>query len=46
MADKDGWSGIPGLFVAGRARNVTGVYMGSWDTCKTTTTVHLENSAQ
>lgn len=28
VADKDGWSGVPGLFVAGRARSVTpGVYM-------------------
>ena len=42
VADKDGWSGVPGLFVAGRARSVTpGVYMGGWDTCKTTTTGYI-----
>lgn len=42
VADKKGATGIPGLFVAGRARSITpGVYMGGWDTCKTTTTGYL-----
>ena len=46
VADKDGWSGIPGLFVAGRARSVTpGVYMGGWDTCKTTTTGYIAGNS-
>lgn len=39
VADASGSTGIPGLFVAGRARSVTpGVYMGGWDTCLVTTT--------
>ncbi len=39
VADKNGMSEVDGLFVAGRARSITpGVYMGGWDTCKTTTT--------
>ncbi len=38
-ADKRGFTGIPGLYVAGRARSVTpGVYMGGWDSCLTSTT--------
>lgn len=38
-ADKTGFTGVPGLYVAGRARSVTpGVYMGGWDTCLTSTT--------
>lgn len=38
-ADKNGFTGIPGLYVAGRARSVTpGVYMGGWDSCLTATT--------
>lgn len=38
-ADKSGFTGVPGLYVAGRARSVTpGVYMGGWDTCLTSTT--------
>lgn len=42
VADKNGATGIPGLFVAGRARSITpGVYMGGWDTCKTTTTGYI-----
>ena len=46
VADKDGWSGVPGLFVAGRARSVTpGVYMGGWDTCKTTTTGYIAGNS-
>lgn len=38
-ADLNGWTGVPGLYVAGRAlaANV-GVYMGGWDTCITSTT--------
>ena len=46
VADKDGWSGIPGLFVAGRARSVTpGVYMGGWATCITATTGYSAGEA-
>ena len=46
VADKDGWSGIPGLFVAGRARSVTpGVYMGGWDTSKPTTTGYIAGNS-
>lgn len=42
VADRRGATGVPGLFVAGRARSITpGVYMGGWDTCKTTTTGYL-----
>ena len=38
-ADKNGYTGVPGLYVAGRARSVTpGVYMGGWDSCLTATT--------
>ena len=38
-ADKKGFTGVPGLYVAGRARSVTpGVYMGGWDSCLTATT--------
>ena len=38
-ADKQGFTGVPGLYVAGRARSVTpGVYMGGWDSCLTATT--------
>ena len=38
-ADKHGYTGVPGLYVAGRARSVTpGVYMGGWDSCLTSTT--------
>lgn len=46
VADRRGWTGVPGLFVAGRARSVTpGVYMGGWDTCKTTTTGYLAGNS-
>lgn len=46
VADRNGATGVPGLFVAGRARSVTpGVYMGGWDTCKTTTTGYLAGKA-
>ena len=46
VADKDGWSGVPGLFVAGRARSVTpGVYMGGWATCITATTGYSAGEA-
>lgn len=46
VADKDGWTGVPGLYVAGRARSVTpGVYMGGWDTCKTTTTGYIAGNS-
>lgn len=35
-------TGIPGLYVAGRALSVhTGVYMGGWDTCITSTTGYI-----
>lgn len=45
-ADKYGRSNVPGLFVAGRARSVTpGVYMGGWDTCKTTTTGYIAGNS-
>lgn len=38
-ADADGATGVPGLYVAGRARSVApGVYMGGWDSCLTSTT--------
>lgn len=38
-ADRNGFTGVPGLYVAGRARSVTpGVYMGGWDSCLTATT--------
>lgn len=37
-----GWTGVPGLYVAGRALSVnTGVYMGGWDTCITSTTGYI-----
>mgnify|MGYP002550560606 CR=1 FL=1 len=46
VTDKDGWSGVPGLFVAGRARSVTpGVYMGGWATCITATTGYSAGEA-
>lgn len=45
-ADRHGRSNVPGLFVAGRARSVTpGVYMGGWDTCKTTTTGYIAGNS-
>ncbi len=35
-------TGVPGLYVAGRALSVhTGVYMGGWDTCITSTTGYI-----
>ncbi|WP_077073441.1 FAD-dependent oxidoreductase [Mailhella massiliensis] len=35
----DGNTGVPGLYAAGRASSLhTGVYMGGWDTCMTSTT--------
>ena len=38
-AARDGATGVPGLYVAGRARSITpGVYMGGWDSCLTSTT--------
>lgn len=40
--DTRGRTGVPGLFVAGRALSVnTGVYMGGWDTCITSTTGYI-----
>lgn len=37
--DLDCRTGVPGLFAAGRASSLhTGVYMGGWDTCMTSTT--------
>ncbi len=46
VADRRGATEVPGLFVAGRARSVTpGVYMGGWDTCKTTTTGYLAGAS-
>lgn len=46
VADRNGATNVPGLFVAGRARSITpGVYMGGWDTCKTTTTGYLAGKA-
>lgn len=46
VADREGATNVPGLFVAGRARSVApGVYMRGWDTCKTTTTGYLAGRA-
>lgn len=41
-ADARGRTGVPGLYVAGRALSVNpGVYMGGWDTCVTSTTGYM-----
>lgn len=41
-ATLDGFTGVPGLYAAGRALSVNpGVYMGGWDTCVTSTTGYI-----
>ena len=42
VADIDCFTGVPGLYVAGRAMSINpGVYMGGWDTCCTSTTGYI-----
>lgn len=39
VTDTDCRTGVPGLYAAGRSASLhTGVYMGGWDTCMTSTT--------
>ena len=46
VADLDGSTAIKGLYAAGLARNPDpGVYMGGWDTCKTTTTGYIAGNS-
>ena len=46
VTDTDCRTRVPGLFAAGRAASLhTGVYMGGWDTCITSTTGYIAGAA-